>query len=154
LISFVKQIERDTVLPIMKKVISISLTILVLAAMLHVSVATHYCGGMKATSKISLSGKLATCGMEDDKRDLPFTGPQFSTHCCDNIIAFVGVNGNYFPSFVSVGITYLHLIHVLDNPVKSNLRDLASLQIINTNESPPGAPASSVELSGICVFRI
>jgi hypothetical protein len=35
----------------------------VLTAMLHLTVATHYCGEV-AASRISLSGKLASCGME------------------------------------------------------------------------------------------
>jgi len=43
----------------------------VLTAILHLSVATHYCGGKIVASQISLSGKLASCGMEDDKSDSP-----------------------------------------------------------------------------------
>jgi hypothetical protein len=86
----------------MKKVISISLTFLVLTAMLHLSVATHYCGGKIAASKISLSGKLASCGMEDDEKDLPQTDSHFASHCCDNVLVFYGINSIYFPSFSSV----------------------------------------------------
>jgi hypothetical protein len=76
--SFAKQFEQDFVISLVKKIVSISLLFLTLTALLHLSIATHYCGGMKAASKISFSGKLATCGMENDKTVMPVTGFQLT----------------------------------------------------------------------------
>jgi hypothetical protein len=72
----------------MKKVLSISLVLLMLTAMLHLSVATHYCGGKIAASKISLSGELASCGMEGEGKEIPLPETNLFAHCCDDIVTF------------------------------------------------------------------
>src|SRR5665647_2340334 len=76
----------------MKKGISILLVVLMLAAMLHLSVAIHYCDGKVAASTVSLSGKLAICGMECSEKGLPLPGTNFTKHCCDNIVTFCGID--------------------------------------------------------------
>ena len=78
---FVKHFEKESVIQEMKKFISISLTFLLLAALFHFSIATHYCGGTIAATKISLSGKLASCGMENDVENSPQSGTYFLSHC-------------------------------------------------------------------------
>lgn len=83
----------------MKKGVSISLILLMTAAMLHISVATHYCGGKIAASTVSLTGKLANCGMENSENELPFPGIIFSEHCCDDILTLFETSDNYIPSF-------------------------------------------------------
>src|SRR5450759_1840217 len=89
----------------MKKGVSISLVLLLLTAMLHFTIATHFCGGRVAASQVSLSGKLASCVMEFAEKDFPLAGPHFITHCCEDIVAFCGTDSNYTP-------TYLSLIHI------------------------------------------
>ena len=59
--------------------------ILTLTAMLQLTVATHYCGGEIAGSKVSFSGKVASCGMEDDKNSQPSTDTYLTTHCCQEV---------------------------------------------------------------------
>jgi hypothetical protein len=152
---FVKQFGKESVILMMKKVISISLTFLILAAMLHFSVATHYCGGTVAATKVSLSGKLASCGMEGDEKDLSLTGSHFASHCCENVLVFCGINSNYFPSFTYVPESYRHQFQVLNISAGLALPSLACNKSINTSVSPPDAfPSSSVNLSDICIFRI
>jgi hypothetical protein len=152
---FVKQCEKESVILMMKKVISVSLTLLMLTAVLHLSVATHYCGGKEAATKISLSGKLASCGMEDDAKDLPLTGSRIASHCCDNVLMIYGINGNFFPSFSYVPETYQHHFQVFSEPAGLNLHSLASVKSIYTSVSPPDESVfNSVDLSDICIFRI
>lgn len=152
---FVKYYEKESVKQAMKKAISISLIFLVMAAMLHLSVATHYCSGQIAASKVSLSGKLASCGMEDFEKDLPLTGTHFASHCCDNVLVFYGINSIYFPSFSFVSESYHHNSQVYNLPVALTYNSLAFIKSICTNESPPDPPVSNnVDLSDICIFRI
>ena len=152
---FVKQFEKESVIHVMKKVISISLTLLMLTAMLHLSVATHFCGGKIAASKISFSGRLASCGMEDDKKDLPLTGSNFAAHCCDNVLVCYGINSIFFPSLSFVYESCQQHFQVLGLPAGPTLQSIASIKSNNTNVSPPGASASnSVDLTDICIFRI
>jgi hypothetical protein len=139
----------------MKKVISISLTILMLIALLHFSVATHYCMGKIAASKISLSGKLANCGMENDENELPTTGTCFNTHCCDNVLVFCGIHSNYFPSFSYVPESFNNIFQVFGIPASLTICSIPSFKSFNSSVIPPGVSVSSnVDLSAICVFRI
>jgi hypothetical protein len=139
----------------MKRAISILLVFLMLTALLHLSVATHYCGGNIAASKISLSGKLASCGMEEGDKGLPFAGLIFARHCCENALATYGINSIFFPSFSSVPESHSKLFQVFIVPVKQALNSTSPIKSICTNLSPPGAFASStVDLANICVYRI
>lgn len=139
----------------MKKIVSILLSLVTLAAVIHFSVATHYCGGKIAATKVSLTGRLASCGMEDDDNDLPLTGPHYTTHCCDNILVFLGINSNYFPSFASVPESHQPLQQTFNIPVDLTHLTLTSVNSIYTSVSPPDISLStSVDLSDICVFRI
>ena len=139
----------------MKKVFSISLVLLMLTAMLHLSVATHYCGGNLAASKVSLSGKLASCGMEGTEKDLPLPGTYLNKHCCDDLIAYYGIDSYYTPSFFAISDSFQHNFQVLIIPVDLPVLSSEILKSLYTNVSPPGALMSTnVDLSDICVFRI
>jgi len=152
---FVKHFEKESVIQEMKKFISISLTFLLLAALFHFSIATHYCGGTIAATKISLSGKLASCGMENDKYRTPLPGMYFVSHCCENHIAYCGVTNNYHPTFSYVPEVYRDHFKILNISEGLTLQPAALINPICTNVSPPGESVSNqVDLSDICVFRI
>ena len=139
----------------MKKVISISLTVLMLVALLHFSIATHYCMDKIAASKISLSGKLANCGMENDENEQPKTGTYFSSHCCDNVLVFCGINSNYFPSFSYVPESFNNNFQVFSIPASLTICSIPSFKSFDSSVIPPGVSESNnVDLSAICVFRI
>ena len=139
----------------MKKVISISLVFLMLTAMLHLTVAIHFCGGKEAASTVSLSGKLATCGMECSEEGLPLPGTNFTKHCCDDIVTFCGIDSNYTPSFSFLPESYQYNFQVFSIPTGSPVYSIAVLKSLCTNVSPPEALMStSVDLSDICIFRI
>lgn len=139
----------------MKKVFSISLSVLMLTAMLHFSLATHYCHGTMAASKVSLSGKLASCGMEGEENASPVTGNFLKSHCCDDVVTTIGVNNDYAPSFSYVPDFFQYNTQVFIIP--KGLPVISSLVFnpLYTNVSPPGELMSTrVDLSDICVFRI
>jgi hypothetical protein len=155
MLSFVKQFEEYSVILRMKKVISIAVTFIMLVALLHLSVATHYCGGKIAGSKISFSGKLASCGMVENHNDLPHPEAQISSHCCENIVVFYGINSTHFPSFSSLFTSYKYQLCELIVPVNVTISSHYSLNSLYTSASPPYASTSNeVDLSGICIFRI
>lgn len=139
----------------MKKCLSISLVFLMLIVTLHLSVATHYCGGKVAASKISLSGKPASCGMEGEEKDMPLPGTSLNSHCCDDIVTYYGIDSNYTPSFFVISDSYQHNFQVYSIPVGLPVNSSAVLQSLYTSVNPPGVLMStSVDLSDICVFRI
>jgi hypothetical protein len=126
-----------------------------LTAMLHLSVATHYCGGKVASTKVSLTGKLANCGMEGLEKKLPLPGINFTKHCCDDVVTFCGIDSNYVPSFSFVPESYLYNFQVFAITVALSVNSYTGLIPLYTNVSPPDEMMStSVDLSDICVFRI
>jgi hypothetical protein len=139
---------------IMKKVYSISLIVLTLAAMVHLSVATHYCQGKIAGTRVSLSGKTASCGMADDKNDVSPAGLSYSSHCCKNVVVAYGITCKYFPSFSSVPDTFQLLIKHFNAPDKI-VQSYLSSSTIHSDKSPPhNLFYHGVDLSDICILRI
>jgi hypothetical protein len=125
------------------------------AAILHLSVATHYCGGNLAASRISISGKLATCGMENDGPDFFLEGLHFKSHCCDNKIVYCEINNYYFPTLYTVPEYFNHDFQILSLTADIALTSPFSVKTINTSVSPPNVYLSNrVDLSDICILRI
>jgi hypothetical protein len=139
----------------MKKIIPIFLTLLMLTALIHFSVATHYCGGNQVASSVSLTGKMATCGMEYNDGETHQTGLIFKSHCCDNVVSFFGITNSFFPTYSFVPELFQHNFQLFDVPVLTSYCLSESNNLTFTSVSPPGAFASeSVDLTSICVFRI
>ncbi|MBK7131251.1 MAG: hypothetical protein IPH69_00030 [Bacteroidales bacterium] len=141
----------------MKRIFSILTVILILTAMLHISVANHYCGGDIAASKISLSGELATCGMEgtEDSCPLKLPGESLKSHCCDDVVSVYSFDNTYTPVNSLVPETFRFTTQILAFPVCVAVQKPDLLPLFYTNVSPPGALMSTnVDLSNICVFRI
>ena len=128
-----------------------------LTAMLHLSVAAHFCGGKIAGLKISVSGKLASCGMEDDNtgNNLPMPGAQLSKQCCDDVITYLGIDTDFTPSFSTVPEYYQVNVKTLNVTAGFTPDSPVALSTFCTDASPPGAlKFTSVDLSDICVLRI
>lgn len=139
----------------MKKGVSIAMALLILTAMLNLSVATHYCGGELVASKVSLTGKLANCGMEGSEKKLPLSGTNFTSHCCDDIVTSCRIGSNYTPSFSFITDSYQSNFSVFSIPAGASVHSLAVLKSLYTSTRPPGALMSTnVDLCDICVFRI
>jgi hypothetical protein len=122
---------------------------------LHISIATHYCGGKEVASIVSLTGKLADCGMEGSEKQLPQQGTSISNHCCDNYVTFCGISSNYSPTYSFIPESYQNNFQVLAIPVELSAKSQININPLYSNVSPPGALMSTcVDLSDICVFRI
>jgi hypothetical protein len=139
----------------MKKLLSISLSLLMVAALLHISVAVHFCEGKEVATTISLSGKLASCGMTCSENEMPLQGKSFTKHCCDNTLTFCGISSNYSPTYYFVPESFQYNFQVLAVPVEVSVKSQIDNISFYSNVSPPGALMSTnVDLSNICVFRI
>jgi hypothetical protein len=126
-----------------------------IASMFHFSVATHYCGGQLADSKVSVTGKLASCGMEGCEMTIPLQGTNFTNHCCDDFVTFCKIDCNYTPSSTVVPDSYQFNFQIFFIPAESPVYSSEILKSPNANESPPGVLLSTqVDLTDICVFRI
>jgi hypothetical protein len=139
----------------MKKLVSISFALFILLAGMHLTVATHFCGGEIAATRVSFTGHLASCGMESDAKTIPYSETNFAAHCCDNQISIFAINNNFIPAefhaqeitqnmqhefYIRAGFSFEH-------------KYLSSLGL--TNASPPcNFSANAVSTAGICVFRI
>jgi hypothetical protein len=153
--SFVKQFLQYSVLLIVKKGISIFFAFVMIATMFHFSVATHYCGGHIAASTVSLTGKLASCGMEDSQKPLTPPGIYFSKHCCEDVVTSFSTDNNYIPSFFNITATVQFNFQTLGLPSESSVSLAGVFKLQYSDKSPPGAMMSTnVDLSDICVFRI
>ena len=125
--------------------------------MLHFSVARHYCRGELVASRISLSGTLATCGMEAGNEECPFgqRGDLIESHCCDDVIASYSIDNNYTPASQATDGFTRTKIQVPATAVESTVRFSVILHQNWSDISPPGQlMASSVDLTDIRVFRI
>lgn len=139
----------------MKKVFSIFLSLLMVVAILHISVAIHYCEGKEVDTKVSLSGKLASCGMECSEKELPLQGTNLTKHCCEDFLSYYGISSNYTPTYSFVPEKYRYNFQVLAIPVELSVKSQTDNKPLYSNVSPPGALMSTnVDLSNICVFRI
>ena len=139
----------------MKKILSISFALLMLLSGMNLTVATHFCGGHLSASKVSFSGKLATCGMEDGTHSCASTGVHSDSDCCTNHVAHLAVDHNYSPSFLAVKYFGHQLLQVFVIPENLIHYSNTALNFVRTNESPPGIlTVSDVSLPDICVFRI
>jgi hypothetical protein len=93
--------------------------------------------------------------MESNEKDLPVPGTLFSKHCCEDIVTYFGTDSNYTPSFFSIPESCLYNFQLPDMPAGLSVNSGTNLIRLYTNVNPPGVLMStSVDLTGICVFRI
>ena len=140
----------------MRKLLSISFALLILLSGLHISFATHHCNGEAATfEKMSVTGELASCRMEDSDANVTPTGTYFKDHCCDNEVTVFAVDNNYTASSLEFKIFPQNLLQVFIVPVSSTIHSFIAISTQSTDVSPPGnILLSEVSLPKICVFRI
>lgn len=138
----------------MKRFASIPLVILILFSGISVNIASHYCGGRLVDTRISLSGKLASCGMQDQPTPFSPNGV-INRHCCDNILSSFTLGTNYVPPAITTLNHYApELIHYF-LPSGLSVGQDYSVSFLSSIIRPPGLfNPDDVELQAICVFRI
>lgn len=137
----------------MKKIFTILFLPLILAAGIQVSIDHHYCGGNLAATKVSLTGKLASCGMEEQEHSCS-NQPSVDNNCCEDQLVYFGINTKYVPEYFKLSPP---------SPVKDIPAFTATNITLNYSEIknftswvlPAGDKIKSgLSLSEICVFRI
>ena len=140
---------------VMKKLLSISFAFLILLSGMHFTIATHYCGGELSASKVSFSGELASCGMENEVDQCKSPGIHPVSNCCHNKVSVLAVDHNFAPASTFFKSFSPNLLQVFEVPACIQLYSLTAVNLLYSDVSPPGNQLiSAVSLPKICVFLI
>ena len=122
---------------------------------LQLTISMHYCGGELAQSKVSLTGHVASCGMETATDNCTHASTIEESSCCKNKVSVYEVDDNYAPSFTEFKAFAQTVLQVFVIPENITFHSLTSASNLYTDASPPDfLPANAVSLPKICVFRI
>ena len=139
----------------MKKILSISVALLMLLSGLQLTISRHYCGGELADAKVSVTGHVASCGMEGETDDCTQPGNHVESSCCNNQVSTYAIDHNFAPSFTSFKAFEQPVLQVFILPEIQNFNALTAYNHFYTDVSPPlNLLVSDVNLSDIGVFRI
>jgi hypothetical protein len=139
----------------MRKLYSILFAVFILLTGMHFTVASHFCGGRVAATKVSLTGKMASCGMESDLKTNNSLKTGLTSHCCDNDISVYSVDNNYMPSVFHFKEVAQHVLHAFYISGVFSFRADSPLLTKLINISPPcHYLTSAVCMADICIFRI
>lgn len=138
----------------MKKFFSIILACLILFMGMHISFATHICGGEISSMILSFKGENATCGMEKSTTNCP-NHNTITSNCCKNNIVSYTIDNNYNSTTSDFKEILKNIFPIFLYRSNTSLYSLDILQNSKTNESPPlNLLLSNVSLSVICIYRI
>jgi hypothetical protein len=138
----------------MKKLFSISFAFLILLSGMHLSVATHICGGEVAAVKWSFSGEKATCGMENPKQKCA-NHKGISSNCCQNEVSFYAIDNNFTPSSLQFNEVNKSILQSFNIPVNILFHSFVAANSLCNNVIPPDIVSTNdVSLVDICIFRI
>jgi hypothetical protein len=137
----------------MKTVLTIFLVFILPVSGVQVSLDRHYCGGNLTDVRISVTGKMASCGMEQTETGC--TAYQvINTKCCDDQVVFYSITSKYFP-------VYFQLAHPtwIKNLPPVQVNTPRATDQYNLSLFPQVFPPGSYSCTGlsqpyICVFRI
>ena len=139
----------------LKKILSISIALLMLLSGLQLTVSRHYCGGELADSKVSMLGHIASCGMEDETEECTQPGNHIESTCCNNQVSVYSVDHNFTPSFSEFKSFEQPVLQIFILHEILNFNTLTIHSNFYTDVSPPtDLLVSDVSLSDIGVFRI
>ena len=138
----------------MRKVLSIPLALLILFSGLTVNIATHYCCGMPVETMVSLSGELATCGMEQVKT-ITSSQEVFTNHCCENVVSSRTFNNNFIPSFYFLNNPDFQIIDAAYLPFENSALNSGFKFFSSEIIRPPGTNTLfQSKQESLCIFRI
>lgn len=139
----------------MKKLFSILFAALILLSGMHLSLATHLCGGEVSAVKLSFTHQKAACGMCAAEQNTATTQTLSTESCCKDEMAFYVVDNTYSPSTLQINLTANQLLQVFDIPQTIGIQSIHTNSALHTNIQPPNlCMANAVSLPDICVFRI
>jgi hypothetical protein len=85
----------------MKKVLRIMVAGIMLFSGMHLSLDRHYCGGKLVNTRLSFTGKRASCGMEKTGYACEINYG-FNRKCCEDKASFLGSDSEYLPEDAQV----------------------------------------------------
>jgi hypothetical protein len=139
----------------MKKYFTIPLALLILVSGMHFTIATHFCGGEIAATKISITGKEASCGMVRDTKSITSSETSITSDCCENEFSVYSVDNNYSPSAFHFKEITQNILHEFLIPEGFSFHPALPSLTNFTNVSPPdNYLANAVSIADICIFRI
>ncbi|MEI8086748.1 MAG: hypothetical protein WCG93_11090 [Paludibacter sp.] len=139
----------------MKKGFSILFALMILLSGMHLTLATHLCGGELSAVKVSFTHQKAGCGMCEAEQANTTTQSLSNESCCKDEMSFYAVDNNYSPSTFQVNEPAQQLAQVFYIPANVGLHFISSNFSTYTNVHPPDNYfVSDVNLPDICVFRI
>ena len=122
---------------------------------MQLTISLHYCGGELADAKVSLTGHVASCGMEGETDDCTQPGNHVESSCCNNQVSTYAIDRNFAPSFTSFKAFEQAVLQVFILPEIQNFNAITAYNRIYTDVSPPPSwLVSDVNLPDIGVFRI
>ncbi len=138
----------------MKFILSIPLSLLLLFSGINIRYAAHYCGGNVVATRISLSGELATCGMEP-KEDNNSSLVTLKKHCCEDITSEYTINNNYVPSLTEIDLPGQMIVdHGFFSADHLIIKGYPAIYFFN-DIGPPGTDHSKTDLVSVLhTFRI
>jgi hypothetical protein len=140
---------------IMKKVFSILIALLIILSGVHLTFATHYCGGILAATGINFSGGQVTCGMEKHEEHVFAGETVLSSHCCENVVTVYSVDPNYTPSAIRCDRLCTTQLSIFAIPASAIISNPSFHPVLLTDYGPPGTyQYNAVSLPDICIFRI
>ena len=137
----------------MKKVLSILASVILLLSGLQISVDRHYCGGRLVDAKISFSGEMASCGMEESEKKST-ENLSFDKRCCEDQVTFYSLVNNYSPEYSSFEVPAKFKT---DIPflLSDNIARNSFVEEKKSWSHPPGNfNQSRLTQPDLCVFRI
>lgn len=140
----------------MKNLLSILFAALILLSGMHLTLATHLCGGEVSAVKLSFAHEKASCGMCDEAKSTSADKTISTEGCCKDEISFYTVDTNYNPSSFQLSKPVDQLLQVFYIPENIGFSSLSSLYSANAHvQQPPGEySAYAVVRPHICIFRI
>lgn len=138
----------------MKKVFTIAVALLLILSGMHITIATHYCGGELAATRVSVIGELASCGMAHDEESNS-SETIFKSNCCENETDVYAVDENYSTAefhFKKIAPVILQLYYIPEG-FTYHLNILHATFLANASP-PDNFMANTVSMAEICVFRI
>jgi hypothetical protein len=120
----------------MQKVISIVLTILMLASSTGVTYAKHFCGDFEVLSTLTFGKKNLTCSMSMEADDCDDSDSK-SYQCCKNKYEHVDTDDNYSPSLFDVQINVPFIISFVSVFVLQQIDDTSQSLLFYANYYPP-----------------
>jgi len=137
----------------MKKIVSALLALLLLISGMHLSVASHYCGGMLAQVKWSFNQELAGCGMEGEHD--ANQGVVIEQPCCEDQISTYSTDGQYQIQSLELKSFTPQLLACFSAPLSLLSTTQQPADVVSVSVFPPGEISPhQVFQENICVFLI